>query len=99
MGKLMTSQRIKKGLNGTGKCAYNFYGFHLKSYRFESMFFRVEKLLPSKSTICNLNFIKIETFIFLSDLEIETLRFLVTLLDKLERLSLYQQAQNPQRNF
>ena len=32
----------------TGKCAYNFYGFYLKSYRFESVFFRSRENLPLK---------------------------------------------------
>ena len=36
----MTSQNLAKRLNEPGEYAYNFYGFYLKNYGFESYVFR-----------------------------------------------------------
>ena len=40
MENLMTSQKLKKKSEWTSEYAYNFYGFYLKNYGFESYVFR-----------------------------------------------------------
>ena len=47
-GKSIDFTKVNRRTEKTGKYAFNFYGFYLKNYKFESVFSRSKGNLPLK---------------------------------------------------
>ena len=58
MWNLMASQKANKRTEWTGEQVYNFYGFHLKNYWFESVLSRCKESLLFKLIMIESNLVK-----------------------------------------